>query len=261
MNPQGPGVPFHISPTAKYASPQPIKSVVCAGEGEQVTVIASGFDALGRVWVRQGGNWVCKSVLTGHVREVTSLLISGAHLWSSSVDRTIRIWDMSTAQCSHVIPGAPSSDYGGGNLNNNNGNGDQPVGHSSAVTCLAGVNIEGQDYVLSGSLDSSVKIWDSTANHLATETHGQGVLSMATLTDPGGNHLLVVGLEKGNIMVRHLPSFMNLFTLDLRYTFGHVGAVRCIKAGPQNTFYTSGEDGKVFVWHMVGDVGKAMSAS
>ncbi|GMI47806.1 hypothetical protein TrCOL_g536 [Triparma columacea] len=77
---------------------------------------------------------------------------------------------------------------------------------------------------------------------------------MASLSDTGSNMVLVIGLEKGNIMVRHLPSFMNLFTLDARYTFGHNGPVRSVVKGPSNTFYTTGEDGMVLVWQLVDNI-------
>lgn len=41
------------------------------------------------------------SLLEGHVREVTSLLLVGdpPNLWSSSADHTIRVWEMSTGKC------------------------------------------------------------------------------------------------------------------------------------------------------------------
>jgi len=119
--------------------------------------------------------------------------------------------------------------------------------------------MQGEDYVVSGSLDGTVKIWDGKATLQATESQGQGIVSLASLEDPGNNMVLVIGLEKGNIMVRHLPSFMNLFTLDARYTFGHQGAVRTVVKGPSNTFYTGGEDGVVLVWQIVGDIAKMIS--
>ena len=61
-------------------------------------------------------------------------------------------------------------------------------------------------------------------------------------------------------MVRHFPSFTNLFSLDTRYTFGHAaGPVRTIVHGPSQTFFTGAEDGKVYVWQIQGDVGALLA--
>ena len=41
------------------------------------------------------------SLLEGHLREVTSLLLVGdpPNLWSSSADHTVRVWEMSSGKC------------------------------------------------------------------------------------------------------------------------------------------------------------------
>ncbi|GMH64398.1 hypothetical protein TrRE_jg3068 [Triparma retinervis] len=242
LSPSGPGIPFHIAPMARYASAQSITSIVASGTGNDCVVVATGCDGMGRVWKIANGAWSCASVLSGHVRDVTGLAISGGHLWSCSTDCQIRIWDMGQGQCSHVIQAAKGQGQGQGD------------GHKGPVTCLEGFTMQGENYVVSGSLDGTVKIWDGKATLQATESQGQGVLSMASLEDTGSNMVLVIGLEKGNIMVRHLPSFMNLFTLDARYTFGHSGPVRSVVKGPSNTFYTTGEDGIVLVWQLVANI-------
>ena len=133
-------------------------------------------------------------------------------------------------------------------------------GHSQAVTCATSVTMNGEFYALTGSLDTTVKAWDGNANLQITEGHGQGVYALETVVDTGGNTLLIVGLEKGNIMVRHFPSFTNLFSLDTRYTFGHAqGPVRTITKGPSQTFFTGAEDGRAFVWQIAGDVAAMVS--
>jgi len=251
LSPSGPGVPFHIGSMARYASAGSIKSIVAGGEGSSTVVVATGSDGLGRVWGQENGAWRCKSVLSGHVREVTGLVISGGHLWSCGTDAQIRIWDMGCGECKHVIPASSTNNSNNNNNNQQVGGGD---GHCGPVTCLESFVMQGENYVVSGSLDGTVKIWDSKAQLQATESQGQGVVSMTSLEDTGGNMVLVIGMEKGNMMVRHLPSFMNLFTLDARYTFGHNGAVRCLFKGPSNTFYSTGEDGIVLVWQLVANL-------
>jgi len=99
LNPSGPGVPFHLGPMALYASGQSVKTMVAAGEGNACVVVATGGDGMGRVWgIDAAGVWRCKSVLSGHVREVTGLAFSGGHLWSCGTDAQIRIWDMGSGE-------------------------------------------------------------------------------------------------------------------------------------------------------------------
>ena len=135
LNPSGPGLPFHLAPMALYASAQPVTSICASGLGNDCVVVATGQDGMGRVWKLVGGAWACNMVLSGHVREVTGLAISGGHLWSSSVDCQIRIWDMGQGLCKHVI----TAKGGGG--------GD---GHGGPVTCLEGFVMQGENYVVSG---------------------------------------------------------------------------------------------------------------
>lgn len=50
----------------------------------------------------------CVSLLEGHLREVTGLLLvnESSYLWSSSADHTIRVWEMSSGKCVGVLSNA-----------------------------------------------------------------------------------------------------------------------------------------------------------
>ena len=71
-----------------------------------------------------------------------------------------------------------------------------------------------------------------------------------------------MGLESGDIMIRSIlqsasgqtPAFCLLVKLSNKYTKSHDGAVRAIRAGPSNTFYTAGDDGKVNVWQIAAEL-------
>lgn len=58
---------------------------------------------------------------------------------------------------------------------------------------------------------------------------------------------VVVGMERGNVMVRAWPSFENLYSLDFRYTFGHSsGPVRVVEAGEVRQFLDRGVKRRFF---------------
>jgi WD40 repeat protein len=91
-----------------------------------------------------------------------------------------------------------------------------------------------------------------------------GIVSMALSSDTTGNPILICGTVMGKMMIRSLmesmtmktPPMCLLCTIDARYTFcGHEGVVNSIKSGPGNTFYSGGEDGKIFVWQITGGFG------
>lgn len=223
------------------------------------------------------GGFALRSSLHGHASEITGLVIVGANmLWSASMDESIRLWDLTTGECKYLItsltpgtvggqplPPSPSPNVAGGG--GAAGGKQQPpgVGHTGAITdLLVFESPTGGTFVLSSSLDGTVKAWNGTDGQcMFSEGHGQGVVSMALSADLQNNPLLLVGLESGDIMVRSIlqtpkaPAFCLLVKLSSKYTASHDGAVRAIQSGPANTFYSAGEDGKLNVWQIAGDFG------
>jgi len=240
-NSGAPAAQFHLNNFAPYASSKTINSMVAIPDAAGPILIAAGDDAVIRVWKPDPANaavYACVSSLYGHVRGVTGLLMVDAHLWSCSLDGCIRIWDPAAGECKHVV------------LARNGG-------HEAPITCmsLSLAEQDGTKYVLTSSLDETVRAWDSGANCMMQETHGQAVMSVNMIEDTGGNKLILCGLERGEIMIRHFPSFTLIVTLSSNYTCGHEhGAVRCIEIGQQNCFFTGGDDGKIMVWQVTGDV-------
>merc|ERR1712151_1439557 len=120
----------------------------------------------------------------------------------------------------------------------------------------------GGKFVLSGSLDGTVKAWNGeTGECLASENHNQGVISMALNTDVKGIPIVLCGLEDGTLMIRNMLQTQNLapFTplvaiSNFSHNNVHEGAIQSIKSGPSNTFYTGGRDGKLLVWQITGDL-------
>jgi WD40 repeat protein len=97
-----------------------------------------------------------KATLTGHQNKVTSLVIQGNVLFSSSADQTIKRWDLTTHECTGTIKG-----------------------HTGPVLCIA---VQG-NLLFSGSLDKTVKIWDLSSMPIkcaaVLQGHGRAVTSIA----------------------------------------------------------------------------------
>ena len=108
-----------------YAHPQSIRSFLVT-EAEGITyVISGGGEGQIRIWKFDQANskFDLLSTLEGHTREVTCLyLFEGRLLWSGSVDRNIRVWELASQRCV-------------GTLNAASG------GHTDAVTTLELISI------------------------------------------------------------------------------------------------------------------------
>eukprot|EP00586_Coscinodiscus_wailesii_P012384 CAMPEP_0172508652 /NCGR_PEP_ID=MMETSP1066-20121228/213586_1 /TAXON_ID=671091 /ORGANISM="Coscinodiscus wailesii, Strain CCMP2513" /LENGTH=285 /DNA_ID=CAMNT_0013286721 /DNA_START=489 /DNA_END=1346 /DNA_ORIENTATION=+ len=240
QQPSAPPMEFHLSELAPYAAAQSVTCLLAVSE----PIVSGSRDAVIRTWKLNAasGSFVLDKTLCGHAGEITGLAQVGTMLWSTSTDRSIRLWDVPSGECKHLIT---ADTLTGGNK----------VGHTEAVTDI--ITLDGT-FVLTSSLDGTVKAWNSANGEcLGSENHGQGVVCIALTTDPSGKPLLLCGLEWGNIMIRNVvqtpdvPPFRLLLTLSAKYSCGHNdGPVKTIKAGPANTFYSGGSDGKLNVWQI-----------
>lgn len=225
-------------PLLPYAHNQGV-SCLCASDS---IVVTGSRDGSIRVWKELQ----LQQSLVGHARQVTGLVLvnNDATLWSSGTDGSIRIWDLAGhGKCQYVITAAQN-------------------GHADAITCLTSFLTHGQVFVLSASLDSTIKVWNaSTGECVASESHGgEGVTSMAIVESQDGTKILLVGLVSGNICARNLvqtpncAAFEALFVLTSKFNMGHASSVKCLTAGPQATFYSGSDDGQIMVWQIAGDL-------
>lgn len=256
--PAEPPKELHMMPNLiTYAHNQKVTALEIAENPGGPKIISGSMDGSIRVWKFENQQFLLEKSLPGHAREITGLcLIPGGNLlWSASKDGTLRIWDLGRpgeVACQHCIAPLPPG---------------QPVnqsspGHGKEVTTLIRFTHEAGTYLLSGSLDGFVKVWDAASgNCVASESHGEGVMCLSLATDAQGIQVLLVGMESGNIMVRNLlpqpkaAAFSLLFTLSSRYTNAHQGPVKALAPGPSATFYSGGVDGNLMVWQFTGDLG------
>lgn len=300
QSPQAPPLEFHVDPPGlPYAHNQAVTAVTVA----ETTVVTGSADGTLRVWKFHPPTqaFVLDQSLPGHARQVTGLVLvdpstppmatpaavtaaapppppgssSPTILWSSSTDGTIRIWDLPTGKCQLNITQEASTDMADPQQQISSS---QPPpappanlpaaghGHTHAVTALLSFTSPQGHFCFSASLDSTLKAWKATTGEcVATESHGEGVVSLALATEPSPRQVqvLLVGLESGNIVCRNVfpqgstPAFAVLFVLTNKFNTSHNGAVHCLQAGPQSTFYSGGHDGKLMVWQINGDLGLA----
>jgi WD40 repeat protein len=259
--PNHPPLELQYSPLTPYAHNQAVTALhISAESGAPPKVVSGSRDGSIRVWAFAENKFVLAQSLIGNCREVTGLVLIKNMLWSCGTDSCIRIWDLSkpTGDCQYVITGQTQ---GAANPQNPQATATPVVGHTNAVTGLLSFESAAGTFVLSSSLDGTVKAWNGTNGEcVASEDHGEGVVCMSLAMDSQGNELLLIGLESGGIMCRNLvqtakaPAFQLLFTLTT-YQAAHSSAVKSIQSGPAATFYSVGADGKMLVFQFTGDLG------
>jgi WD40 repeat protein len=262
-SPNDPPLEFHMHTLLPYAHARAVTELLVV-DGQNI--VSGSKDGSIKLWTfdpasnHGKGGFVLSQTLNGHAREITGLAVAESLLWSCSTDGSIRIWDMSkNGECQHCITMAsgmpdavvpsPASTTG--------------QGHTNAVTGLVSFQSAAGTFILSCSLDGDVKAWTGATGQLvASEGHGEGVVSMSMGADANGRPCLLLGLESGNIWVRNLEptpkiqqAFAPVMLLSNYFNVAHDGAVKSLCQGPSGTFYTGGTDGKVLVYQFTGDLG------
>lgn len=248
---------------------------VTAG-GDNAPIIGTGSkDGSIRIWSFRDGKFQLTTTMVGHAREVTGIVLLPQQntVWSCSTDACIRIWNLQTGDCQYCItrdtpPGPPGSPQPQPPVVPNGVPPQQPtgIGHTHAVTALIAFPTPTGTFILSSSLDHTIKVWNASSGEcVGNEYHTDGVVSICIGKDLKQNSILLIGLENGNIQCRALipppnsttitKAFQMIFTLSNRFTAGHDGPVKCIVSGPASTFYSGGTDGKMMVFSFTGDLG------
>lgn len=257
-NPQSPPLEFHMHSLLPYAHARAVTKLLVV-DGQKI--VSGSRDGSIRLWNFDPAakRFILVQSLMGHAREITGLAVAdGTYLWSASTDGSIRIWDLAkNGECQYAITMQENSATTPTNQ-------PQPY-HTDAVTSLVSFTSPSGTFILSSSLDGDVKAWNGkTGQMVASEGHGEGVVSLAMGDDPQGKQYLLIGLQSGNLMIRNLEptqkiptAFSPILLLSNRYSVSHTDAVKTIANGPPGTgtFCSGGMDGKVLVFQITGDLG------
>lgn len=154
-----------------------------------------------------------KEVYEGHKGGVYSLQYDGHTLVTGSGDRTVRVWDTTTQECTHVLSG-----------------------HTSGVCCLS----YSDSRVISGSWDKTIRIWDlKSGESKVLRAHVNGVRCLQVK----GN-TMVSGASDKIIFVWNLEQAQCELILK-----GHDSGVYCLEF--QDTKLVSGSGDKTMrIWDM-----------
>lgn len=256
-NPADPPLEFHMSPLAPYAHAQGVTQLLVDG----TKVVSGSKDGGIKLWSfdAAANGFKLTQEFSGHAREITGLAVADTVLWSSSIDGSIRIWDLIKGECQYLI----SMAHAGATPPPPGTLPPQSPGHTHAVTNLVSFKSASGIFILSSSLDGDVKAWNGTTGQcVASESNGEGVVTMSMGADSAGKPLLLLGLESGSIMVRNLEptpkiqqAFAPILKLSQHITAGHLGAVKALAQGSPGTFYSGGMDGQALVFEFTGDLG------
>lgn len=187
---------------------------------------------------------------TTSVRFLSSVVVTGSR------DRTIRIWDLPTGRCKHVLRGHEGWVHAVAADENRivSGSGDATIRmwDLSSAACLAvmhghrgGVSSLQIDHssLLTGSLDSTIKWWDKHTGQCISTLSGH-TKYVKTL------HFIDYTLASGGgdccVRVWDLRS-----TGCERLVSGHDGGVSCVKVDlARHQLVSGGRDGKLKVWDL-----------
>ena len=195
-------------------------------------IISGSADKTIKIW--DFSTFKLVETLEGHTTSVWSVAVSDKYIISGSADTTIKIWDLSTFELVETLEG-----------------------HIDIVNCVvvSGIinttdefgNIISKQYIISGSDDETIKIWDiSTFKLVKTlKKHTGAVLSVAvssiinttdkfaniissventaTLPDNIGKQYIISGSGDETIKIWDLSTFELIKTLE-----GHRDYVNCV---------------------------------
>ncbi|KAJ4888491.1 Zinc finger CCCH domain-containing protein 59 [Raphanus sativus] len=226
-----------------------------AGNGMLFAGTSSGSISVWKATETESDPFTYLTSLEGHHSgEVTCFIVGGQRLYSGSVDRTIKVWDLNTLECTMTLRQ-----------------------HTDTVTSL----LCWDQYLISSSLDGTIKVWSSSENDSLKVTHTrrqeqvsllytlfplqtttfmkkmclngffldgleQSVHTLCGMSDADGKPIVFCSYENGTVSICDLPSF------EERGKMFSTNTVGAITVGPEGLLFNGDKSGKLRVWSLAG---------
>jgi len=170
--------PYHLRCLRGHEAP--IRAIAARGR----TVVSGSYDHTLRVWDIETGT--CTWVLTGHSGKVYSLALDLDHhqVFSGSMDGTIRCWDINNGNCKSVMQG-----------------------HTSLVGLLS----LSSSYLVSGSADAVVFVWNPSTQELCHKFTGH----KGAVTALHNSDLRVISGDESALSLWNVKDGSDLINLSL----------------------------------------------
>jgi len=199
------------------------------------TLAAIGEDGLVQVWNAETGQTI-QSIGPNESSKLAVALSADGTIVAAGDDENIQLWDTHTGQALQKLQGHWENEE----------KQEYWLGHEKKVTALA----FGPDgtYLVSGSAEGTILIWDITAGQVAWKAKGHLAEVTDIAFDASGKYILSGGRDK---MLRRwrLPGakFAGFFK-------GHLGAVNGVAfVSDADTILSGGADGSVRLWDAVNE--------
>ncbi|ESQ46870.1 hypothetical protein EUTSA_v10027745mg [Eutrema salsugineum] len=158
-----------------------------------------------------------------HSGQVTCFIVGGQRLYSGSVDKTIKVWDLNTLECTMTLRQ-----------------------HTDTVTSL----LCWDQYLFSSSLDGTIKVWACSENGSLKVTNmrrqEQSVHALCGINDAEGKPIMFCSYQNGTVSIVDLPSFEERGKMFSTHTVG------TITIGPEGLLFSGDKSGKLRVWNLAG---------
>jgi WD40 repeat protein len=184
-------------------------SVLCLEviENEKL-LISGGKDKMIKIWDLLTHN--CLRTLTGHKSWVwcLKLLLNSNHLASGSTDTCVKLWGISSGDCLFTL-----------------------FDHTAAILCLEYLVVENETFLLTGSLDTSIRMWSLNMTETpkcvkslySDYTSSVTCLNVVVMLKSSNMSLLASGCDDNMTRIWNLSKGECIQTLT-----GHSGWINCL---------------------------------
>ncbi|XP_010466184.1 PREDICTED: zinc finger CCCH domain-containing protein 59-like [Camelina sativa] len=156
-----------------------------------------------------------------HTGEVTCFVVGCQLLYSGSVDKTIKVWDLNTLQCVTTLKQ-----------------------HTDTVTSLLCWN----KCLISSSLDGTIKVWAFSENGSLEVTHTrrqeQSVHALCGVHDAEAKPIIFCSYQNGTVGIYDLPSFEERGNMFSTHT------ISTLTVGPGGLLFSGDKSGNLRVWSL-----------